>query len=352
MIGALPARFRQPRVGLIGFGDIGRRILSQRVAAVANTTGGILPMRLICVARGLSRLSDEEIMPEDAVLLGRDLKARRSLAARQILLLGWNLDDRTACQRLAGIVTHWIALFPPAEAGASQRPYDQSAPHADARSKRLATAIRSKNRVHPKGPRSVYISTTGVYGNHHGAFLDETSLCKTQQPRSLRRLDAERLWRGVGAHRLRVPGITAEDKLPLDRIRAGARVLRPEDDVYTNHIHADDLARICWTALWRGRPGRVTNAVCEESMPMGDYYDAVADAAGVTRPPRLSRAEYMAAVGRGEISTMTASFMQDSRRVQSARLANELRVSLRYPTIGHVINSRFNPACGGKAAKR
>lgn len=352
MIGALPARFRQPRVGLIGFGDIGRRILSQRVAAVAKTTGGILPMRLICVARGMSRLSSQEALAEDPVMLRQDLKARRSLAARNILLLGWNLDDHAACQRLAGVVTHWIALFPPAEAGSGHRPHDPSAVYADARSKRLAAAIRSRITAHPRGPRSVYISTTGVYGNHHGAFIDETSLCKTQQPRSLRRLDAERLWRGIGAHRLRVPGITAEDKLPLDRIRAGARVLRREDDVYTNHIHADDLARICWAALWRGRPGRVTNAVCEESMPMGDYYDAVADAAGVGRPPRLSRADYMAAVARGEISTMTASFMQDSRRVQSARLANELRVSLRYPTIGHVINSRFSPACGRRPIKR
>jgi len=261
-------------------------------------------------------------------------------------LLGWSLDDWVTCQRLARVVTHWVVLVPPAEipSGGLRRLGDAVA--SDARSKRLTTALRGNTtagQTTSGGIRGVYVSTTGVYGNHTGALVDETSLCKTQQPRSLRRLHAEQLWRLRGFHRLRVPGITSEEKLPIDRIRAGARVLRAEDDVYTNHIHADDLARICWAALWRGRPGRVTNTVCEGSMPMGDYYDLVADAAGLPRPPRLSRAEFEGAVARGEISPMTASFMQDSRRVVSTRLAKELRISLRYPTIGHVINSRFGP---------
>ena len=344
MIGALPARFRQPRVGLVGFGDIGRRVLAQRVTSVAKTTGGILPMRLVCVARGLSRLTPEEVAAEDPILIGRDQKARRSLSERHILLLGWNLDDRAHCQRLARVLTHWIVLFPPAETSARQSPAGKDVGVTDARSRRLVAALH-----HPKYTaawlglvrRGVYISTTGVYGNHAGAHVHETDLCKTQQPRSLRRLDAEQQWRSVGFHRLRVPGITAEDKLPVDRIRAGARVLRAEDDVFTNHIHADDLARICWTALWRGRPGRVTNTVCQETLAMGDYYDAVADAAGLPRPERLSRTEFNLAVSRGEISPMTASFMQDSRRVGSVRLGNELRVRLRYPTISHIIESRF-----------
>jgi dTDP-4-dehydrorhamnose reductase len=305
-------------------------------------------MRLLCVARGLSRLSSQEALAEDPVLLGRDLKARRSLATRNILLLGWNLDDWATCQRLARVVTHWVVLVPPAEMPSSGvRGLGDAAVASDARSKRLATAInghrpRGQTTIcDVRGVRGVYVSTTGVYGNHAGAFVSETSLCKTQQLRSLRRLHAERLWRLQGFHRLRVPGITSEEKLPVDRIRAGARMLRAEDDVYTNHIHADDLARICWAALWRGRPGRVTNTVCEGSMPMGDYYDAVADGAGLSRPPRLSRTEFEGAVRRGEISPMTASFMQDSRRVVSARLADELGISLRYPTIGHVIRNRF-----------
>ncbi|MEY3669126.1 MAG: hypothetical protein RL258_521 [Pseudomonadota bacterium] len=334
MIGALPARFRQPRVGLVGFGDIGRRILTQRVEAATTTSWGVLPARLLCVARSLSRPESAAADPEEAILLGRDLKARRSLAGRQIMLLGWNLDTRASCRRLASVVTHWMVLFPPSESGPTDRP-------RDLRSRRLVAAIRHKASHSAPHPRGIYISTTGVYGDHQGARVDETSACQTRQPRSLRRLDAESAWRGLGFHLLRVPGITTEEKLPVDRIRAGARMLRPEDDVFTNHIHADDLARICWTALWRGQPARITNAVCGGTMALGDYYDTVADAAGLPRPPRLTREAFALAVARGEITPMTASFMQDSRKVQSVRLSQELRVRLRYPTISDIIESRF-----------
>ena len=334
MIGALPARFRQPRLGLVGFGDIGRRILTQRVETATTTSWGVLSARLLCVARSLSRPESTSTDPEEAILLGRDLKARRSLSGRQIVLLGWNLDTRASCRRLASVATHWIVLCPPAESGPTDTP-------RDLRSRRLASAIRREAPHTTTLPRGVYVSTTGVYGDHQGAHVDETSACRTRQPRSLRRLDAESAWRGLGFHLLRVPGITTEEKLPVDRIRAGARMLRPEDDIFTNHIHADDLAAICWTALWRGRPGRVTNAVCGGSMALGDYYDRVADAANLPRPPRLSRSAFTQAVAQGEISPMTASFMQDSRRVVSQRLQPELRVRLRYPTIGDIIARRF-----------
>lgn len=334
MIGALPARFRQPRVGLVGFGDIGRRILNQRVEMATTTSWGVLSARLLCVARSLSRPESTSTDPEEAILLGRDLKARRSLSGRQIVLLGWNLDTRASCRRLASVATHWIVLCPPSESGPTNTPQDL-------RSRRLVSSIGRRTPYASRQRRGVYISTTGVYGDHQGAEVNETSACRTRQPRSLRRLDAESVWRGLGFHLLRVPGITTEEKLPVDRIRAGARMLRPEDDVFTNHIHADDLATICWTALWRGRPGRITNTVCGGTMALGDYYDRVADAAKLPRPPRLSRSAFSEAVARGEVSPMTASFMQDSRRVVSQRLATELRVRLRYPTIGDIITRRF-----------
>ncbi|MFM1881549.1 MAG: hypothetical protein RLZZ344_1783 [Pseudomonadota bacterium] len=354
MIGALPARFRQPRIGLVGFGDIGRRILSQRVKAATTTTCGILPARLVCVARGLARPAATAEDPEQAILLGRDLKARRSLAGRQIVLLGWDLDSPEACQRLARVLTHWVVLFPPGES--HTQPHERHlADHPaagakvprprDIRSRRLAMALAISQGVRGlrRGPsaRGLYISTTGVYGDHHGARIHETGRCLTRQPRSLRRLDAESVWRGLGFHVLRVPGITTEETLPVDRIKAGARMLRAEDDIFTNHIHADDLAEICWKAIWRGRRGRLTNAVCGGSMPLGDYYDTVADAARLPRPPRLSRSAWTEAVARGDISPMTASFMQDSRRVESRRLANELKVRLRYPTIADIVRARF-----------
>ena len=111
-------------------------------------------------------------------------------------------------------------------------------------------------------------------------------------------------------------------------MRRCSPLLRHEDDVYTNHIHADDLARACVAALWRGRPGRVVHVCDDTEMRMGDYFDWVADHFGLPRPPRLSRAE-----AAQQLSPMQLSFMGESRRLHNHRLKTELRVALRYPTI-------------------
>ena len=291
---SLPAKFRRPRIGLVGHGDVGSRILSARLRPHGP--------RLIPIGRRT----------------------------------GWNLDSPEDCRRLAALLTHWIILVPPSDQHASR----------DLRSLRLSVEARAARGrryglTHQTTFKGVYISTTGVYGNHQGVLVNETAACKTQQPRSLRRLHAERLWTSLGAHRLRVPGITGADRLPLDRIRARQPALRPEDDVFTNHIDADDLARICWVALWRGGRGRVTNTVMQGHLPMGDYFDAVADAAGLPRVPRISAEELRAAIQRGTVSPMMASFMQDSRRVWSVRLGQELRIRLATPTIEALLQRTF-----------
>jgi nucleoside-diphosphate-sugar epimerase len=155
--------------------------------------------------------------------------------------------------------------------------------------------------------------------------------------RAQRRVDAEAYWRwfgragGAGVVILRAPGIYALDRAggdPRERVQRGAPVLRPEDDVYTNHIHADDLARACVAALHRGGPQRVFNACDDTSLKMGDYYDAVADRFGLPRPPRLSRAE-----AERTMTPMTLSFLSESRRIGNRRLTRELRLRLRYPTL-------------------
>ena len=109
-------------------------------------------------------------------------------------------------------------------------------------------AMLEKRRILPA--RVVYVSTSGVYGDCAGALVDESRLPAPQSARARRRLDAERQlsqWCGARAIPLvvlRAPGIYAAERLPLERLRAGTPALRPEDDVYTNHIHADDLAGI------------------------------------------------------------------------------------------------------------
>ena len=150
----------------------------------------------------------------------------------------------------------------------------------------------------------------------------------------MRRVDAERRFRAAGARGLarvailRVPGIYAHDRLPLERLRKGLPALRAEDDVFTTPVHADDLARIARAALMRGRPGRVVHAVDDSDLRMGDYFDRVADAFALPRPPRVARAELAALV-----TPAMLSFMSESRRLANRRLKRELRVRLRFADV-------------------
>jgi nucleoside-diphosphate-sugar epimerase len=123
-----------------------------------------------------------------------------------------------------------------------------------------------------------------------------------------------------------VPGIYAEGRLPLERIRAGTPALVPEDDVFTNHIHADDLARAVVAAMFRGAANRAYNASDDAELKMGAWFDAVADAFRLPRPPRIPLEE-----AEQRIAPQLLSFMSESRRLSNARLHRELRVRLRYP---------------------
>jgi hypothetical protein len=297
----LPRQFRRPRIGLIGFGDVARRLLMDRLATPGALHGPIW----VAVSRsGLGQLSPTE---------------QQRLRGARVKGLRWNLDHPLTARRLATTLTHQIILSPPAESGLTDR-----------RMRHLGIALRAANR----SVSGVYLSTTGVYGNHQGRSVSEVSRCQPTQPRSVRRLDAENALRRLsGVHVLRVPGIYAHDRLPLARLTAGQPALREQDDVFTNHIHANDLARIAWLALWRGRPGRVTNAVDQTQLKMADYFDAVADAVRLPRPPRLSKSEMQALGETGAVNPMMMSFLSESRRVTTQRLQKELRVTLRYPTV-------------------
>ena len=156
-------------------------------------------------------------------------------------------------------------------------------------------------------------------------------------PRARRRADAESVVRFFGrsahvrASILRIPGIYAEDRdggTPRKRLLAGTAVLRAQDDVFTNHVHADDLARACVAALWRGRAQRVYNVNDDTRLQMGDYFDLAADRYGLPRPPRVSRDAAQSALPLGLLS-----FMGESRQMDNTRLKRELRLRLQYPTV-------------------
>ena len=241
------------------------------------------------------------------------------IAALGAAPLNGDLDDAATLRTLDGCADLVLHLAPPGEGGAG-----------DQRSANLIAALSAR-----PPERLVYISTSGVYGDCRGAWVDEDRPLAAQTVRGARRVDAERAllaWggaSGVAVSILRVPGIYAAERLPLAQIKRGAPVLRFDDDVYTNHIHADDLAAVCLIALARGAAGRVYNASDDSEMKMGDYFDLVADRARLPRPPRITRA----AAEAGAISEGLLSFMRESRRLVNTRMKAELGVRLRYPSV-------------------
>src|SRR5574337_1206612 len=242
--------------------------------------------------------------------------ALRALGARPLV---GDLDDRDSLERLAGLADYLLLAAPPPAEGLE-----------DHRSRRLVSVIRRGQSL-PQG--LCYISTTGVYGDCQGAWVDETRPVAPTTARARRRVDAEGVLRGlaradVRVSILRAPGIYARERLSLERLERGDPVLRAEDDVFTNHIHADDLARAACLALFRGRPGRCYNVVDDSSLAMGDYFDLLADTFGLPRPPRISRAE-----AAQRLSPLTLSFMGESRRLRNDRMKRELRMRLAYPTV-------------------
>jgi nucleoside-diphosphate-sugar epimerase len=203
--------------------------------------------------------------------------------------------------------------------------------YSDTRTANLLIALE-RTRILPS--RFVYVGTSGVYGDCSGALVDETRLPNPQSARARRRADAESrlaLWcksHSIALVVLRAPGIYAADRLPLERLRAGTPALRDADDVYSNHIHADDLAAICARALEEDAPAGTYNASDDSQMKMGDWFDLVADRAGLQRPPRIARAE-----AAGRLPAELLSFMSESRRLGNARLKQALGIRLRYPTV-------------------
>ena len=252
---------------------------------------------------------------------------RAALRAQGITPLLGDLDNPASLRRLAGLGTRVLHLAPPPAASE-----DTPRWWLDPRTTALMQALRRRGLPEAL----VYASTTGGYGDCGGAWGDESRPVAARTGRAMRRVNAERTLRWVGrqglkASILRIPGIYAADRpngTPRARLLRGTPVLRVEDDVYTNHIHADDLARACVAALWRGRAQRVYNVADASALRMGDYFDLAADLYGLPRPPRVSRSQ-----AQGELPLTLLSFMGESRRLLTRRLARELRVSLRYPSV-------------------
>ena len=287
--------FGKPSILIIGCGDIGLRVAKQlsrshRVYALTSQQNRFQELR----------------------------------AVGAIPILG-NLDQPESLWRLSGIAHTVLHLAPPQNSG-----------NRDCRTRNLVRILaQGSDAVR----RLIYISTTGVYGDHRGAKVSEITPVNPQSERAKRRVDAERVLRlwgpanGVSVTLLRVPGIYAADRLPIDRLQAKTPALISEEDAYSNHIHSDDLARLVCAAVYRGKPQRIINACDGGETKMGDYFDEVADAFGLERAPRLPGKQLQKVV-----SPMLWSFMRESRRVTNTRLP-ELKIPLRYPSVGHFLKT-------------
>ena len=292
-LGALPSRFKRERLLIIGCGDVGQRVVrvQRHVRVVALTSS---PDRL------------------------------EALRAQGVTPVVGNLDAPASLQRLAGWATRVLHLAPPPLQG-----------YTDPRTLALTRMLMRRS-----APQSVvYGSTSGVYGDCAGAWVNENRMVNPITPRAQRRVDAEARVRHLGRLRssairvsvLRIPGIYAPDReggTPRERLLRGTPVLAQADDVFTNHIHADDLARACQMALWRGQPQRVYNVNDDSQMLMGDYFDMAAGLYDLAKPPRISREQ-----AQTELPAMQLSFMSESRRMVNTRMKRELRLQLRYADV-------------------
>jgi hypothetical protein len=286
--------FWRPTLLIIGCGDVGLRLVKW-----LRAKHPVARLRIIATYRSADKSAE--------------------IRAAGAMPMHLDLDNQTQSRRLSGLAQWMIVLSPP--------PNDS--PGTDPRSQLLVQLTQGTT-----NPRWVYISTSGVYGDCGGDWVDETRPVAAKSARGARRVAGEKILRDKGACVLRAPGIYAQNRLPIDRLKAGTPALQERDDTYTNHIHALDLAIMSWLAVFRARSKRVFNASDDSHMKMGDYFDAVAIAFNLPKPLRLPRSEVEKVV-----SPMMMSFMSESRRLTNHRMKRELRMTLRYPTVGSTLET-------------
>ena len=281
---------------ILGCGDVGRRVARSCQAAGAKVTG-----------------------------LVRSPQSAAQLRELGIELLEADLD----------------LPLPPLPSAGTELYYFAPPPPSGGRDPRMAAVLAALERDGlPR--RIVYISTSAVYGDCGGAWIDEDAPLRPDTARGLRRLDAERqlqAWSertGIPVVILRVPGIYGPGRLPLERLRKGLPLLREDQCPYTNRIHADDLAAICLAAMARGVPGTAYNVSDGHPSNMVDYFNRIADRAGLPRPPTLNRVE-----AEQQLTPGMLGYMRESKRLRNERMLSELGIELQYPDLEAGLDSCF-----------
>lgn len=178
-----------------------------------------------------------------------------------------------------------------------------------------------------------YLSTTGVYGDHEGGWVDETAPLSPATERGRLRVEAEAAWGmrhksyGLPLHIFRLAGIYGPGRGPFEKIRAGTarRVVKP-GQVFSR-IHVEDIAAALEASMRRPHPGAVYNVCDDDPAPPQDVIAHAAELLGAARPP-----ETPFETARETMSPMAVSFYAESKKVSNARIKQELAVELAYPT--------------------
>jgi nucleoside-diphosphate-sugar epimerase len=198
--------------------------------------------------------------------------------------------------------------------------------------------------LQPLPRRFVYISTTGVYGDHAGNLVTEESLLKPKSNRALLRIAAERAlsaWgdeHGVDVIILRVPGIYGPGRLGIERIRERMAVIQESDANPGNRIHVDDLAACCIAALAEEAPAGIYNVGDGDFRSPTWFTNEVARQSELTPPPTITWAD-----AQKEFSEMRLSFLRESRRIDTRKMREVLGVIPRYSSPQDGIRASLNP---------
>jgi nucleoside-diphosphate-sugar epimerase len=281
---------------------------------------------LLVIGCGDIGLRVARLWPDQSRVTGMLRSADGAATLRAAGIYPWQHDlDSTASLQLPTHLTlahlHVLYLAPPAQDALEDR-----------RLQRFLAAL-------PARPQSfVYISTSGVYGDRRGAWVDEGTPPAPLSDRAKRRVDAEQrlqIWQAATAARLtilRVPGIYGPGRLPLDKIKQGTPLIRPNEAPYTNLIQADDLARVCLAAVERGNG--IYNVADGNSITSTDYYLQVAHIAGLQPPPFIGLDE-----AQRVFDPVRLSFINESRRLNIDRMRTELRPHLQYTDLAEGIRA-------------
>jgi nucleoside-diphosphate-sugar epimerase len=213
--------------------------------------------------------------------------------------------------------THVLVSIPPDEASGAA---------GDVALARLASALADAHHIVWLG----YLSTTGVYGDRAGAWVDETSERRPGNPRSARRAAVEDAWlalwrdRGVPVHVFRLSGIYGPGRSAIDQLRAGTAKRIDKPGQIFSRIHVEDIATVLEASIAHPRPGGIYNVADDAPAPAHEVVAHAAALLGVAPPP-------LEPYDPERLSPMAREFYAETRRVRNTRIKQELGVALRYP---------------------